>query len=242
MVEVRLISQYVYDCVAISRGNRWRISLNWVRGNWIINQRSTVNDGYYTVSGYPSVHAASCTGYLARLYPTVFRSNWLYTSIQVKNIGYFVYSRVIYTVGSQAYQGVIRTTHGVENSHTLISWDRIHHIVPKTDYGYGHSVSWNYGYENKYFFNYGQQVITTTTTTTVKIVEKDLLCSYFDNGKCISCYGDYYADNQGKCVKIEEECEYWKVSGTCSRCAYGWAANSDGSCQLQNDSHYITTY
>lgn len=68
---------------------------------------------------------ASCTGYLARLYPGSFVPGWIYGAIEVKNIGYFVYTRVIYRAGSLSYQGVVRTTYGVENSHSIISWDRV---------------------------------------------------------------------------------------------------------------------
>ena len=212
VIEVKLIHRHSFECVAISSGSRWRYNINWVQGNWIVQQKVVIQDGYYAIAGYPSVNAASCTGYLAKLYPSVFRSSWVYSSIEVKNIGYFIYNRVVYRVNNIAYEGVIRTTYGVENSHSLISWGKVQHIVFKNDYGYGANVNWNYGYDNRYFFDYKVQVETVAKVQVqvqveveveVELVLKDQLCSYFDNGKCISCHGDYYADNNGVCVRIE---------------------------------------
>lgn len=173
-----------------------------------------VNDGYYFVTGYPSVHVASCTGYLARLYPTSFIPGWLYGSIEVKNIGYFVYTRVIYRLGSYSYQAIVRTTYGVENSHSLISWDKVKIIREKQDYGYGVVYDWNYGLSSTYFFDYVYPVVQTQVQVSVEkvevIIEKnDLLCAFWDNGKCIACYGDYYADNFGRCIRVEDPCQYW---------------------------------
>ncbi len=92
---------------------------------------------------------------MARLYPSYFSSSkWIYSSIGVKNIGYFIYTRIIFKIDNQFYQGIVRSTHGVENSQTLISWDRIFYGVDKSDYGYGFVYTINYGYSPKYFYDY----------------------------------------------------------------------------------------
>lgn len=180
-----------------------------MRGEWRLVSRELVNDGYYFVNGYPSVHAASCTGYLARLYPTSFNPGWLYSSIEVKNIGYFVYTRVLYSLGAYSYQGIVRTTYGVENSHSLISWDRVKILREKKDYGYGETYDWSYGLNSRYFFDYFLHPIVSDTTIKLQVEvlpefadKNDLLCAFWDNGKCIACYGDYYADTQGRCLRV----------------------------------------
>lgn len=196
--------------------------------------KELANDGYYFVSGYPSVQVASCTGYLARLYPTAFVPGWLYSAIEVRNIGYFVYTRVVYKIASVSYQAVVRTTWGVENSHELISWDRVRFLREKKDYGYGDVYDWSYGLSPRYFFDY--VVVPTVevvekTAVIVTVVEKnDLLCAFFDNGKCIACYGDHYADEQGVCRKVEDSCLFWQVDGICSHCSYGWRVDTRGKC------------
>lgn len=241
VVEIKASSKNAYQCVALSANNRWNFNVNWVRGQWVLVSRELVNDGYYFVTGYPSVNVASCTGYLARLYPGSFNAGWLYGAIEVKNIGYFVYTRVVYRVGVYAYQGIVRTTHGVENSHSLISWDRIRQLKDRRDYGYGDLYDWSYGLNSRYFFDYVAQpvvigkkvdvVIDKKIDLVVEVIDKnDLLCAFWDDGKCIACYGDYYADNAGRCRRVEDQCEFWQVSGLCSRCSYGWSVDSKGRC------------
>ena len=69
---------------------------------------------------------------------------------------------------------------------------------------------------------------------TVVVVDKtDLLCTYWDGDNCISCSGDYYADDNGRCVRIDDSCEFWKASGICSRCSYGWIVGGEGRCVAQ---------
>lgn len=238
IVEVRNSSKNSYQCVGLTGSERWRINVNWVKGQWVISNKELINDGYYFVTGYPSVATASATGYLARLYPNSFNSQWVYSAIEVKNIGYFVYNRVVYRLGGVAYQGVVRTTHGVENSHSLVSWDRVRYLKEKRDYGYGINYDWSYGLNSKYFFDYSVPAIilnpTVEVVAEVEVVDKtDLLCTFWEDDKCISCSGDYYADEKGICVKVDDECEYWKVSGICARCSYGWAVNSHGRCVSQ---------
>ncbi len=113
VADVKTASKNSYQCVVLTGSQRWNFNINWIRGEWRLVSRELVNDGYYFVNGYPSVHVASCTGYLARLYPSLFNPGWLYSSIEVKNIGYFVYTRVIYNFGVYSYQGIVRTTYGV---------------------------------------------------------------------------------------------------------------------------------
>ena len=84
-----------------------------MKGAWVVVSKEIINDGYFFVTGYPSIGIASTTGFLARLYPASFNSDWVYSAIEVKNIGYFVYNRVIYRLGGDAWQAVVRTTHGV---------------------------------------------------------------------------------------------------------------------------------
>src|SRR5690606_36248218 len=119
----------------------------------------------------------------------------------------------------------------------LISWDRIRYLRSRTDYGYGINYNWNYGYNTKYFFDYVAipseiAVKTDVKVETIVVDKSDPLCSYWDDGKCIACYGDYYADNSGRCVRIEDECEFWRVSGNCSKCSYGYIADSRGKCVI----------
>jgi hypothetical protein len=232
IVDVKNVKRNAYQCLVLTEAYRWTVTLNWVKGQWVINNKELINDGYFFVSGYPSVAVASTTGFLARLYPTSFNSQWVYTAIEVKNIGYFVYNRVIYRLGNVAYQGIVRTTHGVENSHSLISWDRVRFLREKRDYGYGIQYDWSYGLGSRYFFDYVPTVqVQTKVEVTLEVVDKtDLLCTYWDGDNCLSCAGDYYADNNGRCVRIEDECEYWKVSGVCSRCSFGWIVDGKGKC------------
>lgn len=75
------------------------MNVNWVKGKWVINSKQALDDGYYFANGYPSVNVAACSGYLAKLYPTSFANSWVYGSIQVKNIGYLAYNRIVYKVG-----------------------------------------------------------------------------------------------------------------------------------------------
>lgn len=134
--------------------NRWAIDLNWVRGKWVINKKAIINDGYYTLNGYPSVNVAASTGYLSKMYPNNFQKDVKYGNIQVKNIGYFIYTRIVFNLGGKPYQGVVRNTYGVENSHTLISWEKVQYLKNMKDYGYGISIEFDYGFDNKYFFGY----------------------------------------------------------------------------------------
>jgi len=241
IVDLKNAGRNAYQCVALIGSERWRINANWVKGAWVLSSKEVVSDGYYFVTGYPSVATASTTGYLARLYPTSFNSQWIYSAIEVKNIGYFVYNRIIYRLGGIAYQGIVRTTHGVENSHTLISWDKCKFLRAKQDYGYGINYDWTYGYNSRFFFDYSVQPVVSQVQirveqpeVTVVVVDKtDLLCTYWDDEKCLSCAGDYFADDNGRCVRIDDECEYWKVSGVCSRCTYGWFVGGEGRCVSQ---------
>ena len=118
------------------------------------------------VTGYPSVQVASCKEYLARLYPTAFIPGWLYSAIEVINIGYFSYTRAVCKIGSASYQAAVRTTWGVENSHSLISWDRVRFIREKRDYGYDDIYDWSYGLSSRHFFDY------VVAVPTVRVVEQ----------------------------------------------------------------------
>ena len=80
----------------------------------------------------------------------------------MKNIGYFIYTRIIFKIDNTFYQGIVRSTHGVENSQTLISWDKVFYGVEKLDYGYGVTYTIDYGYSPKYFFDYNGNSIVTS--------------------------------------------------------------------------------
>lgn len=235
VVDVKSSGRNAYQCIAVGGSERWRLNVNWVRGAWVVVNKEIINDGYYFVTGYPSVGVASATGFLARLYPSSFRSNWVYSVIEVKNIGYFVYNRIVYRLDGAAYQAVVRTTHGVENSHTLISWDRCRFLREKRDYGYGISYDWSYGLNSRYFFDYDVRpfVVIQPEVSIVVVDKTDLLCTFWDGDNCLSCSGDYFADDHGRCVRIDDECEYWKVSGICDRCSYGWIVGTEGRCVAQ---------
>lgn len=166
VIDIKTSSKHVYQCVALTGYQRWNFNINWIRGQWVLVNRELANDGYYFITGYPSIQVASCTGYLARLYPTAFVSGWLYSAIEVRNIGYFAYTRAVYKIGSASYQAVVRTTWGVENSHSLISWDRVRFIREKRDYGYGDVYDWSYGLSSRYFFDY------VVAVPTVRVVEQ----------------------------------------------------------------------
>lgn len=86
----------------------------------------------------------------------------------------------------------------------MISWDQSSYCKNLKDYGYGVDYSFNYGYEDKYFFDMpvilsasvssSVTVINTQSTITVVTLDQtDLLCSYWSGSTCLSCYGDYYA-------------------------------------------------
>jgi hypothetical protein len=62
--------------------------------------------------------------------------------------------RSIYDFGDYCYQGVVRSTYGVENSHTLVSWDRVNSYKKKSDYGYGSVYDYNYGYDFSYLYGH----------------------------------------------------------------------------------------
>lgn len=240
VVDVRNAGRNAYQCVVVNHGERWRLNVNWVRGAWVVANKELINDGYFFVTGYPSVATASATGFLARLYPNWFNSQWIYSAIEVRNIGYFVFNRVVYRIGGSAYQAVVRTTHGVENSHTLISWDRCRFLRVRDDYGYGIHYDWSYGLDSRFFFDYRVQPVVQVNVQPVEVnvnvvvVDKtDLLCTYWDGDNCLSCSGDYYADDHGRCVRIDDECEYWRESGICSRCSYGWVVGHEGRCVAQ---------
>jgi hypothetical protein len=118
----------------------------------------------------------------------------------------------------------VRTTYGVDNSQTLISWDQSHYCRNLDDYGYGSDYTYNYGYQTKYFYDLVDTALISSASTssdssitvTVSTLDQtDLLCSYWSGSTCLSCYGDYYANDKGKCVKIENSCQFWTLKGLC---------------------------
>lgn len=96
----------------------------------------------------------------------------------------------------------------MESSHTLISWDKVKYLRELKDYGYGVNYDWSYGLNSRYFFDYSVQQVEVTTQVKVVVTDKtdktDLLCTYWDDDKCLSCSGDYYANNLGRCVRVDD--------------------------------------
>jgi hypothetical protein len=81
IASVQVLTSTSYSCVALSKLNRWNFNVNWVYGKWVVNSKTPIIDGYYKVSGYPSVNVASCTGYLSKIYPAAFANRYLYTYV-----------------------------------------------------------------------------------------------------------------------------------------------------------------
>ncbi len=87
----------------------------------------------------------------------------------------------------------------------MISWDRIRLLKELRDYGYGDVYDWSYGLSSRYFFDYiatPRVLVNEVKVATVVVEKNDLLCAFYESGKCIACYGDYYADQQGICRKV----------------------------------------
>jgi hypothetical protein len=71
------------------------------------------------------------------VYPRTFSNSPKYVLIESNNIGLFLYSRIIYSFNSEAYQATVKSTYGVENSQTLSEWKKLVYVADRRDYGYG---------------------------------------------------------------------------------------------------------
>lgn len=111
------------------------------------------NDGFFVATGVPSVSAASCTGFIKKLYPVVFAKNFLYVSIETKSVGVSLSTRIIYNIEGKAFEATISTTYGVRRSHVLQSYLPVVFVRPAKDYGYGTENNINYGVDAAELYN-----------------------------------------------------------------------------------------
>ena len=57
------------------------------------------------------------------------------------------------------------------------------------------NYDWLYGLNSRYFFDYTVVQVETQAEANIIVVDKtDILCTYWDDDKCLSCSGDYYAE------------------------------------------------
>ena len=156
--KIENVGKNVFDCVVIKGGRRWKVTVAW-EGKWVAKRKTVVNDGYYVVRGQPSVGVEGCTGYQQKLHPKLFSNGHTYALIEVKNIGYLLYTRIVYDLGSNGmYEGVVRNTYGIDNSYVEVAWGKINkkEVMGKDkDYGYGGVIKSgrHHGYAARFFFN-----------------------------------------------------------------------------------------
>lgn len=211
--------------------------------------------------GYPSSSAAACTGYLSKLYPDVFKSNYNYVLIETKNVGLTLYIRLIYTFGKQAFRATIKLTFSVDNSQTLNSWETVVYVAPESNYGYGNSFAYNYGVDTvKYLYNLANATNTktnvskTTSTTTDDVISTPTTgnslttpsgtasaiastdnhcCSWDSDNVCTACSGDYSL-KEGVCNRVSSTCTNWDERGSCTSCLQGYTPSPFGGACLIN--------
>lgn len=116
------LSPNSYAVVGISTSGRWSITIQWVRGRWVVVSRQPAGDGYFRALGYPSSLVASCTGFLSRLYPVFFTRNYIYVSIETRTVGVNIFVRIVYRFADRLVQSVVQVTYGVDSSHILNEW------------------------------------------------------------------------------------------------------------------------
>jgi hypothetical protein len=119
--------------------------LKWENGVWRVVSKVPYNDGYFTAYGYPSVTVASCTGFLARLYPIHFSKPYVYVNIQTKSVGVSLYHRIVYDFGDKSFEASVELTFGVKNSHIHHYWMPVSYYKKSHDYGYGSAYDYIYG-------------------------------------------------------------------------------------------------
>jgi len=141
-----------FAVVLISGKNRWQVTLSWVDSKWVVSSKQPFNDGYFATEGYPSAISASCTGFLSKIYPQNFLSNYVYVLIETKNIGVSIYNRIVYDLGDKSVEAIVQVTFGVESSHILNSWKPLVFLRKDRDYGYGVDHSFDYGLDKSYFY------------------------------------------------------------------------------------------
>jgi hypothetical protein len=143
-----------FAVIAVVNGSRWQIVVDWVEQAWSIVSSQPHSDGYFVARGIPSASAASCAGFLRRLYPQHFASPFTYVLVETRTVGISLYNRLVLTVGDRAHEAVVSTTFGVRNSHVLQSYSPVLFIRPKEDYGYGRAQIISYGVPASYFYEH----------------------------------------------------------------------------------------
>ncbi len=148
------LSPTSFAIIGVSETGRWQITIEWQEGKWVVVSKQPYTEGYYKAYGYPSSSVASCTGFLARLYPSYFGEGWLYASIETKAVGVNLYSRLVYQTGGKFVEAVVGQTYGVDNSHVLYSWKFLSVLRQRPEYGYGKTYDFSYHIDQKYLYNY----------------------------------------------------------------------------------------
>lgn len=147
------LSPRSFAVIGISGGRRWQIVVNWVQEKWVVISKQPYNDGFFVATGVPSVSAASCTGFVKKLYPVVFAKKFLYVSIETKSVGVSLSTRIVYNVEGKAFEATVSTTYGVQRSHVLQSYLPVVFVKSAKDYGYGTENNINYGVDAAELYN-----------------------------------------------------------------------------------------
>ena len=147
------VSPRTFAIIAVSGGRKWQYIINWADQQWTLLSKQPYVDGFYPAKGVASASAASCTGFLRKLYPSRFVANFLYVHIETKSVGVNLYTSLILNFGHSAYEAVVSTTFGVRSSHVLQKWAPILFVAPKGDYGYGKDNNIYYGVDSSLFYD-----------------------------------------------------------------------------------------
>lgn len=154
-----------FAVIGISDGKRWQYIINWSNEAWTLVSKQPYVDGFYASKGVPSASAASCTGFLKRLYPQAFVGAFVYVSIETKSVGINLFTRIVVKIGVSAYEGVVSTTFGVQSSHVVQKWAPILFVKPKEDFGYGKDQKIDYGVNKELLYIQSSKPASLTVET-----------------------------------------------------------------------------
>lgn len=146
------LSPRSYAAIVLVGHRRWQVTLNWRNAVWVVASRQPYADGYYVAHGYPSVLAASSTGFLARLYHSHFSNGYTYVTIENRAVGAVLYHRFVYSLAGTPFEAVVESTYGVSHSHILVSWNPVLWLVSAADYGYGVVYTTDYGVDRSLLY------------------------------------------------------------------------------------------
>ena len=153
VVSYEALSIRNYVVVGLVGSRRWHYDLKWRHSNWMVVSRKPIGDGYFLASGYPTSLAASCTGFVNRLYHHNFLNGFVYVTIETKSVGVDLFHRIVYDLNGDAFEAVVQSTFGVAYSHVLVSWNPLLFFRPARDYGYGRVYSVKtYGLDNNLLY------------------------------------------------------------------------------------------